>query len=96
MRSPPWGNDVLNARDVNRMELEAEAFIDRLFDEWMEGHFGARLKRALEGGPNVQPTVVRPGGAPEEATGLDLGVEAASEDRGGGAGPGPGGYIPPA
>lgn len=39
----------LTARGFERMELEADAFIDRLFDTWLEGHFGKRLDRVEQG-----------------------------------------------
>ncbi len=39
----------LTARGYERMDLESDAFIDRLFDTWLEGHFGKRLDRVEQG-----------------------------------------------
>ena len=35
----------LTARGMEEMDVEAGAFIDRIFGEWLEGHFGKRLGR---------------------------------------------------
>ena len=35
----------LTARGMEEMDVEATVFIDRIFGEWLEGHFGKRLGR---------------------------------------------------
>lgn len=35
----------LTARGMEEMDVEATVFIDRIFDGWIEGHFGKRLGR---------------------------------------------------
>jgi hypothetical protein len=53
---------MLTAREANEMELEAEAFIEEVFLEWAEGHFGPRIGRLI-GAEGGLPALVRAGSA---------------------------------
>lgn len=57
------GDVMLTAHDMDRMEDEAEAFIEEIFFNWMVGHFGSRLRLDTEAEVEDGASLVRPTGA---------------------------------